>query len=138
MPSEVYKLTTILGRMDDAPVNVRDFNRLVTELNKALSEIAVTIGKTKGQDGAIASFVNNIDMEGNNVLNVGQITFSARKHAKGKLPFTGQYNIDDPTDTPADADALRDDLSDNIFPDIEEALNDLGAQVLRILEVLQI
>lgn len=135
MPSEVFRVSPIIGRNE---VTVEDFNKLATELNKVLSEIAVAIGRTKGQDGATAKFVNDVDVDGNNILNVGKITFGARKHAKGLLPFVGEYLIDEPTDAPASVDALRDDITDNILPDIEAALNDLGSAVKRILDVLQI
>lgn len=46
------------------------------------------------------------------------------------------HAITDPGDTPADADALRDDLVANTIPAIESALNDLGAKVNLILDAM--
>jgi len=46
------------------------------------------------------------------------------------------HAITDPADTPATADALRDDLVTNAIPDIEAALNALGTKVNAILALL--
>lgn len=138
MPSEIFKVTQITGRGDAETVTVKDLMRLITEINKMLAEIGVALGRTKGQDGAVSKFTNDIDMDGNAITNVQSVSFGARRHAQDKLPFVGEYLIDDPTDSPASADALRDDLADNIFPDIEAALNDLGLNLKRVLNVLQI
>ena len=46
------------------------------------------------------------------------------------------HAITDPADTPATADALRDDLVLNAIPDIEAALNALGTKVNAILALL--
>lgn len=43
------------------------------------------------------------------------------------------HSITDPADTPADADALRDDLVANTIPDIESALDALGAKINSLL-----
>lgn len=40
--------------------------------------------------------------------------------------------IPDPTDSPASADALRDELTTNVLPKIRDALADLAAQVNRL------
>lgn len=138
MPAEVFKVSQLVGRKPDDTVTVKDFTLLVSELNKALSEVGVSLGKVNGRDSATTLFANDIDLDGNNVLGVGKITFSARKHATGQEPFAGVYSIDDPADTPASADALRDDLTDNVLPDIENALNEIGANLKRVLDVLKI
>ena len=135
MPQEVFKVSDIVGK---DKVEVEDFNRLVTELNKVLSEIGVAIGRTKGRDGAVSIFANDLNLSGNDINNVGRIRFGARQHAESTQPFTGEFNVDEPTDNPASSDALRDDLAENILPDIEVALNVLGKEVRRILDVLQI
>jgi hypothetical protein len=44
--------------------------------------------------------------------------------------------ITDPSDTPADADALRDDLVTNTIPDIESSLNSLGSKINSVLALL--
>ena len=47
------------------------------------------------------------------------------------------HAITDPADTPASADALRDDLVANTIPSIEAALNDIGTHVNAIIAKLQ-
>ena len=47
------------------------------------------------------------------------------------------HAITDPANTPATADALRDDLVLNAIPDIESALNALGAKINAILVKLE-
>lgn len=47
------------------------------------------------------------------------------------------HAITDPADTPADADALRDDLVANTIPSIESALDALGTQMNLILTALE-
>ena len=46
------------------------------------------------------------------------------------------HSITDPADAPADADALREDLVDNVIPDIEDALDALGVKINAILALL--
>lgn len=139
MPSEVYKVTQIIDRPEKDQVTVRDVNRLVTELNKMLSQIAVELGKIRGQDGAVSKFVGDVDLDGHNILNAAAVKFSSRQHARGEAqPFSGVYVIDAPTDTPLTADDLRDDIADNVLPDVETALNDLGKNLKRVLDVLKI
>jgi hypothetical protein len=50
---------------------------------------------------------------------------------------SASHTITDPADTPADADALRDDLVANTIPSIESALDALGAKVNAILVALE-
>jgi len=50
---------------------------------------------------------------------------------------TTSHAITDPADTPADADALRDDLVANTIPDIEAALDALGTKLNSILTALE-
>ena len=47
------------------------------------------------------------------------------------------HTITDPADAPATADALRDDLVANAIPDIESALDALGATLNEILDTLE-
>lgn len=47
------------------------------------------------------------------------------------------HSITDPADSPANADALRDDLVANAIPDIEAALDALGAKINLILTALE-
>lgn len=47
------------------------------------------------------------------------------------------HSITDPADTPADADALRDDLVTNTLPDIVSALNALGTKINAILVAIE-
>lgn len=138
MPAEIFKVSQIVDKKADDTVTFRDFTKMITELNKALSEIGVALGRVNGRDAAITQFANNIDMDGHNITNVGEIKFGARTHASSSGPFEGIYSVDPPTDSPASADALRDDLANNIFPDIEAALNDIGAQLKQVLTVLRL
>jgi hypothetical protein len=50
---------------------------------------------------------------------------------------SASHAITDPADTPADADALRDDLVANAIPDTESALNALGTKINSILSALE-
>ena len=138
MAGEIFKVSQIMGRADTDAVNVGDFTKLVTELNKSLSEIGVALGRVNGRDGAVTKFANDIDLDGHNINNVGSINFGSRKHATGTQPFEGSYKVDDPADLPISVDALRDDITDNVLPDIENALNNLGTHVKRILDVLKL
>lgn len=47
------------------------------------------------------------------------------------------HTITDPADSPASADALRDDLVANTIPSIESALNSLGTKINNILAKLE-
>lgn len=47
------------------------------------------------------------------------------------------HNITDPTDSPADADALREDLVTNVIPSLETALNNLGTKVNSLLTMAE-
>lgn len=47
------------------------------------------------------------------------------------------HAITDPADSPADADALREDLVTNVIPSVESALNALGTKINSILAVLE-
>jgi hypothetical protein len=50
---------------------------------------------------------------------------------------SASHSITDPADSPADADALRDDLVTNAIPEIESALDALGTKVNAILASLE-
>lgn len=50
---------------------------------------------------------------------------------------SASHSITDPADSPADADALRDDLVTNTIPAIESALNALGTKINNILSKLE-
>ena len=47
------------------------------------------------------------------------------------------HAITDPADSPADADALRDDLVANAIPEIEAAMDALGGKINAILAALE-
>ncbi len=47
------------------------------------------------------------------------------------------HAITDPTDAPADADALREDLVTNVIPSVETSLNNLGTKINSILATLE-
>lgn len=47
------------------------------------------------------------------------------------------HSITDPGDSPADADALRDDLVTNVIPSIESALNALGTKINNLLTMAE-
>lgn len=47
------------------------------------------------------------------------------------------HAITDPADSPADADALREDLVASVIPSVESALNALGTKINNVLAVLE-
>jgi len=47
------------------------------------------------------------------------------------------HAITDPADSPADADALREDLVNNVIPSVESALNALGTKINSVLTVME-
>lgn len=55
----------------------------------------------------------------------------------GIADATTAHAITDPSDSPADADALRDDLVANAIPQIEAALDAIGGKVNAIITVLE-
>jgi len=68
--------------------------------------------------------------------------FGAAATAGGKINalkrlMDAAHNITDPADSPASADALRDDLVANTIPSIESALNSLGTKINNILAKLE-
>lgn len=138
MPSELYKVSAILGREGDSQVTVDDFNHFTIEINKALSEIALAIGKARGQDNAVPKLENDMDLDGNNIINVGQVKFNARTHTKNEQVFNGIYRVTQPVAAPSDATALRNDLAANVIPNIEAALNNLGLNLKRVLALVKV
>ena len=135
MPSESLKVSPLLNK--DA-VTVEDFNRLVTELNKVLSEVNVALGKVRGEDGATSKFSSGIDADGNTISNVKEINFSSRKHVSSRRSYSGLYVLDDVDPASATVGALRNDLTDNVMPSVETALNDIGTYLKEVLTVLKI
>jgi hypothetical protein len=63
--------------------------------------------------------------------------FGALTDSTGQTPDNTIENVPDPADTPADADALRDDLVANTLPAIERNLSDLADQINAIRTVLR-
>jgi hypothetical protein len=61
----------------------------------------------------------------------------ALKQQAHEVNASAAHAITDPADTPASADALRDDLVINTIPAIEAALNALGTKVNNILTKLE-
>lgn len=64
------------------------------------------------------------------------VTFAVKKQAHEDDASTS-HAITDPGDSPASADALRDDLVTNTIPAIETALNALGTKLNNILSKLE-
>jgi len=62
----------------------------------------------------------------------GTLTFAVKQQTH-EVDASIAHAITDPANTPATADALRDDLVLNAIPDIETALNALGAKINAIL-----
>ncbi len=138
MPTEIFKVTQLLGRKADDTITVKDMQQVITELNKALSEIGKTFGASRGQDNAVPLFANDIDMDHHNILNVGQVKSADRPRAFTGTQFTGQFSFQLPTTAPVDATALRDDLSSNVLPDVYEALKQLGVTVKALVDIVQV
>jgi hypothetical protein len=138
MPTEIFKVTQLLGRKADDTITVRDMQQILTELNKALSEIGKTFGATRGQDEAVPKFVNDIDMDHHDILNVGQVKSASRPRAFTGTQFTGEFSFQSPAEAPASATLLRDDLDGNVLPRINEAIKQLGATVKALVDIVQV
>ena len=65
----------------------------------------------------------------------GSITISVKQQSN-EGDASESHTVTDPSDTPADADALRDDLVANTIPSIESALNALGVKINAVLDIL--
>jgi len=138
VPTEIFKVTQLLGRKPDDVITVRDMQQIVTEMNKQLSEIGRTFGAAKGQDNTVPAFVNDIDMQGHDIRNVGTIRTAARKRAFTQTEFTGSYTFKNPAQVPVDAADLRDDLVANVLPPRDAAIQQLGALVKALIDIVQV
>lgn len=75
--------------------------------------------------------------EGITITDDGDGTATIAVKQQGLIPdATDSHSITDPADSPADADALRDDLVANALPEIVAALDALGAKINTILDAL--
>lgn len=90
MPSEIFRVTQDLSRAEGESATMRDLNRLTTELNKVLSEVGITLGKMRSQDGAVAKYAGDVDLDGHNLINVNQIKLLSL-HKKARA-FTVIHN----------------------------------------------
>lgn len=138
MAREIFRISAIASRDLDEPATRREINHLITEVNKGFAEVTKLVGEVNGRDGATPQFFNDLDLGGHNVTNVKAINFGVRPHAQDELTFTGHFDVDDPAAAPATATALRDDITDNVLPDIREALLKIGKMLVRILAVVRV
>jgi len=65
----------------------------------------------------------------------GTITITI-KNQSNIVDASEDCTITDPTDSPADVDALRDDLVANVLPDVKSAIDANGAKINAILDLL--
>lgn len=138
MARELYKISPFVSKKLTEAATMADLNHVITEINKGFAEMAKELGQVNGRDGATPKFFNNLDLDGNNITNVKSIQFGVRPHAADERAFTGHFDMDDPAAAPATATVLRDDLTDNVLPDIREALREIGKLLVRILNVVRI
>jgi hypothetical protein len=80
--------------------------------------------------------LDNLTASRNLVLD-GDKDIAVHTPASHEADSSTSHSITDPADSPATADALRDDLVANAIPDIESALNALGTKINAILVILE-
>ena len=84
---------------------------------------------------------NNVEVDGNlnhDGSNVGFFGSAPTTQQAHIADASTSHDITDPADTPADADALRDDLVANAIPEIESALDALGTKLNSVISIHQI
>lgn len=122
MPREQYHIDPL-----------KEFNK--DEVNKRLSNIAThfrnvsnALANLSGQDGQTIELKSDINLNGKAIRNVGAVqptnlsSFTSIS-IQTKLSTLKRLDIIEPADTPASADALRDDIVANTIPSIEEKFN---------------
>ena len=137
MSHELYQIQPIVAKRNDEQVTAGELNTIIREVNTKLHEIALAVTKLSGEHGSSPTFGADIDMKGHSLLNVGEVKFSSRKHATSGDNFTGEFAVDDPADSPGSADILRDDLVDNVLPDIRVAIDSISKELLRLRNVVR-
>ena len=143
-------------RLDGNTISITNTNGGLTLQANGTGKIAITPKLS----------VDNIDLDGNTIsttnangdLNLEPngtgdvVTTKTLKHSGSTLGFFGKtpasqashilnatasHTITDPADTPATADALRDDLVANALPEITSALDALGSKINSVILVLE-
>lgn len=138
MARELYKISPFVSKRPGATLTVEEMNHVITEVNKGFAEMAKQFGLVNGRDGATPKFFNDLDLDGHSIKSVKSIQFGVRPHATNETAFTGKFDVDEPAAAPATATALRDDLTDNVLPDIREALQIIGTLLVKILSVVRV
>lgn len=87
-------------------------------------------------DGGSATALLYVNVGTRSSCNFDPVTAIA---AQGAAIADAEYShaITEPSDTPADADTLRDDLVTSTIPSIEAALNSHGTKINEIIDALQ-
>jgi hypothetical protein len=111
---------------------------LVSWIAGTADEITVT---DDGDGTVTLSLPNNIKVDGltASTLVLADASKKLSSHTKDShiVDAETSHSITDPADTPADADALRDDLVTNTIPALESALNALGTKLNSVLSALE-
>ena len=133
MPKETYTVDPV---RDVTPMSV---NRLVTQLNQHLASIALLLARLEGRDGFSPTMKADLDLDGHRLLNVGSITSAKSRAVRTDRTVGGTTNetIPDPADTPANVDALRDDLVANTLPPITRNFDEHTDKINLIFDILR-
>lgn len=108
--------------------NASNYERGFLKWNSNVLEI----GTEKAGTGTLRGI--RIGVTGNSIGFIGATPAAQIAHV---ADASTAHAITDPADSPADADALREDLVSNVIPSLETALNSLGTKINTILTTLE-
>lgn len=118
-------------------LTLETFRDVIFELNQVLAKIEERLDVGEGLDGRSPKLNSDLDMNDHEIVNVKSIELTGIAGAE-VLQDVLAAAIVDPADTPASADALRDDLVANTIPSIQSIVNDLTTGVNAALARLRL
>lgn len=123
-----------------APIQLARLESAITRLEQRMGRLEQALAGPVAAPGSIYTIDGARPVRGP-LDHDGQLAgfFNAvpQTQAAAESDATTAHAITDPADTPASVDALRDDLVANTIPDIEEALDDLGAKINVLIDFAQ-
>lgn len=106
-------------------LDVGELNKTFSVIARHLRTISGQLAAIQGLDGQTVKLHSDLDLQGKTIRNVASVQ-SSNENPLASLTFAGQLNtltkkdILDPGDAPANVDALRDDITENVIPSIED------------------